>query len=90
MLQLAQIKSYVRSKLSFVFDSSLNLRPLVKLTGVDRKKLASLLYPSVDNARNTVGDYLVFGSPVPQYMIHLSYPKICQKCLKETGYIRKL
>jgi hypothetical protein len=90
ILQLAQIKRYVQSKLSFAFDISLNLTPLLKLTGVDKEKLAALLYSSADNLRNTVGDYLVFGSPVPQYMIRLSYPKICPECLRETGYIRKL
>lgn len=90
ILQLAEIKSYVQSKLSFAFDSSLNLSPLVKLTGVSHDKLAALMYAPVNRSRKTVGDYLVFESPVPQYMIRLRYPKICPECLRETGYIRKL
>jgi hypothetical protein len=90
ILQLAEIKSYVQSKLSFAFDSSLNLSPLVKLTGVGKDKLAALMYAPVNSPRKTVGDYLVFGSPVPLYMIRLRYPKICPECLGETGYVRKL
>ena len=89
MLQKAHIKSYVRSSLSFAFDSSLNLTSLIRLTGVNASDLKLLPYSAVNTSKKSIGDYLVFGSPVPQYMIRLRYPKICPACLRDSGYARK-
>jgi hypothetical protein len=90
ILQLAQIKSYVRSNLSFAFDSNLQLTMLSKLCGVDKRRLTALLYRSSTRPKRSIGDYLIFDSAVPQYMLRLLYPKICPACLNETGYIHRV
>jgi hypothetical protein len=90
ILQVAGIKSYLQSKLSFAFDNSLDLALLVQLSGVDKASLASLLYHSVNNPRRKMSEYSVFGSAVSQYMIRLRYPKVCSACLRETDYARKI
>lgn len=90
ILQLAQIKSYVRSNLSFAFDNTLQLAPLSQLCGVDTAKLATLLYQSAGRPKRQMGDYHIANSTVPQYMIRLRYPKICPACLNESVYARKI
>lgn len=90
ILQLAGIKRYVQTKFSFAFDDSLDLTPLVRLSGVDYTVLSSLQYLSVNNPRRKMGEYSVFGSSVSQYMIRLRYPKICPTCLIEANYARKI
>lgn len=86
----ARIQNYVRSNLSFAFDESLDLTPLAKLSGVERATLSSLQYLPVDIHLRKIGEYYVFDSPIPQYMIRLRYPKVCPRCLGETGYTRKI
>jgi hypothetical protein len=90
MLQLAKLQNYVQSKLPFVFDNSLNLLPLAQLTGVNEHRLNGLIYHPVGSIRRKMGDYLVFGNPVPQYVIRPSKPKICPSCLSESSYIRQI
>jgi TniQ len=89
ILQLADIKSYLQSNLSFAFNITLNLLPLERLTGIEKSKLSTLLYPPVDTPRKISGDYRVLDGSVPQYMIRLRYPKLCPKCLQEIVYTRK-
>lgn len=90
ILQLAQIKSYVRSNLSFAFDNTLQLSPLSQLCGVDTDKLSTLLYQSAERSKRRMGDCQVFNSAVPQYMIRLRYPKVCPACLNKSVYARKI
>jgi hypothetical protein len=90
VLQLASIKNYLRPNVSFGFDNSLDLSPLVQLTGVNQAKLAALLYSPVDISKRAMGDFLVFGSPVPQYIIRLRYPKVCPSCLRDSEYAHKI
>ena len=90
ILQLAQIKKYVRSNLSFAFNNTLQLAPLSQLCGVETARLAILLYQSAWQPKRRIGDCQVFNSAVPQYMIRLRYPKICPTCLNESAYARKI
>jgi hypothetical protein len=89
MLQKAQIKSYVRSNFSFAFNPFINLLPLSQLTGVNESTIAKLFYAPIDQARS-MGDYLIFDSTVPQYMIRVRQPKVCPSCLREANYARKI
>jgi TniQ len=89
ILQLAGIKSYLQSNLSFAFNTTWNLSPLERLTGIEKSKLSTLLYSPVDTPQKTSRDYQVLGGTVPQYMIRLRYPKLCPACLQETAYTRK-
>jgi hypothetical protein len=89
LLQAAQIKSYVRSNPSFAFNPLINLLPLAQLTGVDEADIVNLFYIPVDQSRS-MGDYMVFGSAMPQYMIRARQPKVCPACLAEASYARKV
>ncbi len=89
LLQAARIKSYVRSNLSFAFNPFLNLSPLAQLSGVDEDQIENLFYVPVNRSRS-MGDYLVFGSAVLQYMVRVRQPKICPACLGEASYARKI
>lgn len=37
-----------------------------------------------------MGDYIMFASPVPQYMIRVRRPKVCTACLREKSYARRI
>jgi hypothetical protein len=91
ILQLAGIKDYSHSKFGFVFDPSLILSPLSRLTGVDEAKLTPLLYQPVKEPGQAIAVcHLVFGSPIPQYLIRPRRAKICPACLRESDYARKV
>jgi hypothetical protein len=91
ILQLAKIKDYVNSGFSFARHPLPDLSPLSYLTGIDKVVLASLMYAPVRLSKERlVGDYSVFDSPMPHYVIRLSNPKVCPGCLNEFGYIRKI
>lgn len=89
MLQKAQIKSFVQTNVSFVFDPSINLLPLAELTGVDLVELSALFYKPIDPEK-AMGDYFMFGCTVPQYMIRVRQPKVCPACLQEAQYAHRL
>jgi predicted site-specific integrase-resolvase len=75
---------------SVPFNDSLNLSLLAQLANVEESRLAALMYPTAELMRRKMGDYLVFGSAVPQYLIRPDCLKICTYCLKESGYVRKI
>ena len=89
MLQKAQIKSFVQTNVSFVFDPSINLLSLAELTGVDLVELSALFYKPID-PQKAMGDYFMFGCTVPQYMIRVRQPKVCPACLQEAEYAHRL
>src|SRR5438067_12671300 len=90
LLQIAKIKKYLQSKLSFAFNPTLDLLPLAQVTGVGEVELAALQYRPVSLSQQFVKNYLVFGLPVQQYMIRLRHPKICTACLREKSYTRRI
>jgi TniQ len=91
ILQLAGIKNYARSSFSFAFNGSLDVSPLARLTGVKESALASMLYvPLRLSEKRMMGDYSVFGSSVPHYIIQTRKPKLCPSCLRESNYARKI
>jgi TniQ len=90
LLQMAEIRDYVHTGCCFIFDNSLNLTPLSRITGVEEAKLSALLYHPAGAERRKMGDYLVFGSPVPQYVIRPKSPKICPRCLRESAHARRI
>jgi hypothetical protein len=92
ILQMANIGNEFRKMLTFLLPHTLDLSLLVQLTGVDEPKLSELLYHPIRVATNRMmgGDLLVFGSPVPLYVIRLRCPKVCPCCLKEKAYVRKI
>jgi hypothetical protein len=90
ILQLAGIKDYSHSKFGFVFNPSVVLSPLSRLTGVGENKLTPLLYQPVKEPGQVIAVcHSVFGSPVPQYLIRPRHPKVCPACLRESSYARK-
>jgi hypothetical protein len=86
-LKLADIPRY---QTSFLFNDSLSLPILSQLSNVEEAKLAALMYPTAELIRRKMGDYLVFGSAVQQYLIRPDRLKICPGCLRESGYARKM
>lgn len=75
---------------AFVFNNSLNLVPLERLTGVDRNKLEELIYHPAGPTRKKMGNYRLFGAAIMQYLIRPDRPKICPYCIRETGYTRRV
>lgn len=90
ILQLANIKSFLRSKVSFTFDNQLDLSGLSKLTEVDEATLAPLMYLPAGPVRTKMGDYLIFGEAMPQHLIRPQCPKVCPGCLRESRHVRKV
>lgn len=90
ILQLAGIQDYVQHKVGFSFNDRLNLLPLASLTGIEVSQLRSLIYQPVDHSKRKFGDYLVFGSLTPRFIIRPRSFKICPSCLRETAYVRKI
>src|SRR5215210_4650818 len=88
-LQIAEILDRAHYY-GFVFDSSLNLAPLISLTGVEEVKLRGMLYHTAVVKRRKMGDYLVFGRAVPQYAIRPERSKLCPGCLRESPYARRI
>lgn len=90
ILQLAGIKDYSHSKFGFVFNPSVVLSPLSRLTGVEESKLTPLLYQPVKEPGQVIAVcHSVFGLSVPQYLIRPRHPKVCPTCLRESAYARK-
>lgn len=89
LLRAAGIKKYIHSNLSFVFKSDSGFPRLGQLVGLNESALSPLLYTSVNKAGKQIGDCFFMGALVPKYLIRLRYPKICPKCLEESGYARK-
>lgn len=76
----------------FIFQEAedYDLSLLAELTGVDESKLSSLACTSINRNQIYRDTILVFGAPLPKYMIRLRYGKVCPACLRDTDYCRKL
>jgi predicted site-specific integrase-resolvase len=72
---------------SFAFNDSADLATLAELTDTKIAELKSLLYLPVAGSGFR---HLIFGKPLPQYVIRPSSPKICPSCLRESNYYRKI
>jgi predicted site-specific integrase-resolvase len=72
---------------SFAFNDSLDLDTLAELTDTPIAELKSLLYLPVAGSGLR---HLIFGKPLPQYVIRPLRPKICPACLRESNYYRKI
>jgi hypothetical protein len=89
IMQMAGLATTVGST-SFVFNNSQGLEPLARLTGVNKDKLTELIYQTADPIRRKMGNYLLFGSAITQYLIRPDRPKICPSCIRESGYTRRM
>lgn len=91
ILQMARLRDYANQSPSYSLDPSFDLSPLSQLSGVEESKLAALQYHPIRVSENRMmGDYSVFGSPLPHYLIRLERPKICPACLQEKNYARRV
>ncbi len=78
----------IRRKTALVFNPDYSsLAGLARLTALHPNRLASLCCPPADRTRSR-GDCLLFGQPVPRYMVRPGRPKICPDCLREAAYAR--
>lgn len=75
---------------SFVFSSSTNLKNLGETLGLSSPQLETLLYPPAEAVGVGAGNYMFYGAPVPQSVIHPQSAKICPMCLKESPHCRRV
>jgi hypothetical protein len=75
-------------KFTFVFSRSKKLENLAELTGGSLDDLVSLLYLPVTPRRHPEVDYEYdfFGALLNRSIIRPHCPKVCPKCLAESGY----
>jgi hypothetical protein len=75
-------------KFTFVFSRSKKLENLAELTGSSLDDLVSLLYLPVTPRRHPEVDYEYdfFGALLNRSIIRPHCPKVCPKCLAESGY----
>lgn len=75
-------------KFTFVFSRSKKLENLAKLTGSALDDLVPLLYLPVKPRRHPEVDYEYdfFGALLNRSIIRPHCPKVCPKCLAESGY----
>jgi TniQ len=74
-------------KFTFVFSRSEKLENLAKLTGTELEDLLSLLYlPSKSRDQEGDHEYDFFGALLNRSIIRPHCPKVCPKCLAESGY----
>src|SRR5215217_2239633 len=73
VLKLSGIRqNLLQPRNSFVFNGTLNLRPLSRLTKVEPERLASLLYPYAPPRSCNF-----FGHKISQFLIRRKFPKVC-------------
>ena len=79
-------------KFTFVFSCSEGFKKFAKLTGNALSDLIGLLYLPAPSAKNTFGDtdYDFYGAFLNRSIIRPHCPKICIKCLAESGYCRRV
>lgn len=90
ILKKAGICKRFRFVYPFVFNKTLDLSPLARLTGIGEEILSILSYQPITSLGGEDSGYLVFGSVVPQHFIRPNQNKICPSCLQESNYIRKI
>jgi len=89
ILQLANLGDRL-NKVSIAFSNHLDLKSLGHLVGVGETSLSALLFQPTKPDCPKFGNYAVFGHPVPRVVIKSESHKVCPRCLKEYGYIRKI
>ncbi|HXQ38084.1 MAG TPA: TniQ family protein [Anaerolineales bacterium] len=79
-------------KFTFVFSCSEGFKRLAKLTGNALSDLIGLLYLPSPSAKNTTcdTDYNFYGAFLNRSIIRPHCPKVCVKCLNESGYCRQI
>jgi hypothetical protein len=79
-------------KFTFVFSCSQGFKRLAKLTGNTLSDLIGLLYLPAPSAKNIAcdGNYNFYGAFFNRSIIRPHCPKVCVKCLNESGYCRRV
>lgn len=79
-------------KFTFVFSCSEGFKKFAKLTGNALLDLIGLLYLPSPSAKNTTcdTDYNFYGAFLNRSIIRPHCPKVCVKCLNESGYCRRI
>ena len=79
-------------KFTFVFSCSEGFKQLAKLTENALSDLIGLLYLPAPSSKNTTGtaDYNFYGAFLNRSIIRPHCPKVCVKCLNESGYCRRI
>jgi hypothetical protein len=79
-------------KFTFVFSCSEGFKKLAKLIGHALSDLIGLLYLPAPSSKNVTGeaDYSFYGAFLNRSIIRPHCPKVCVKCLNESGYCRRV
>lgn len=79
-------------KFTFVFSCSEGFKKFAKLTGNPLSDLIELLYLPASSPKNITrdGNYNFYGAFFNRSIIRPHCPKVCQKCLAESGYCRRV
>jgi len=79
-------------KFTFVFSCSEGFKELAKLTGYALSDLIELLYLPAPSPKHTAcnSDYNFYGAFLNRSIIRPHCPKVCVKCLAESGYCRRV
>jgi hypothetical protein len=79
-------------KFTFVFSCSHGFKKLAKLTGKALSDLIGLLYLPSSSSKNITcdGNYNFYGAFFNRSIIRPHCPKVCVKCLNESGYCRRI
>jgi hypothetical protein len=79
-------------KFTFVFSCSEGFKKLATLTGNALSDLIGLLYLPAPSANKTTcdTDYNFYGAFLNRSIIRPHCPKVCVKCLAESGYCRRV
>ena len=79
-------------KFTFVFSCSEGFKKLAELTGNALSDLIGLLYLPASSPKNITcdGNYNFYGAFFNRSIIRPHCPKVCVKCLNESGYCRRI
>lgn len=79
-------------KFTFVFSCSEGFKKFAKLTGNALLDLIGLLYLPASSPKNITcdGNYNFYGAFFNRSIIRPHCPKVCVKCLNESGYCRRI
>lgn len=79
-------------KFTFVFGCSEGFKKFAKLTGNSLSDLIELLYLPAPSAKHTTcdADYNFYGAFLNRSIIRPHCPKVCVRCLAESGYCRRI
>lgn len=77
---------------TFVFSHPDKLKKFAEITGNQVSGLTSLLYLPADSRERLgfEGEYDFYGAYLNRSIIRPHCPKVCPKCLKESGYARRV